>query len=201
MWRARVPLTALVVLACGAVVVGALRPTPDDVVPVVVTTRALEAGAVLDRGDVRTASWPARLAPEGAADDDAAVEGRSLAVALPAGAPLAGGVLVDDARWAQAPPGTVAAPVRLTDPELAAMLAVGDRLDVLTVPHEGGGARRVARGALLLTGPATDEDGGGLFGAGPAAASGLVLLAVTPAEARELAEHAATGSVTAVVVR
>lgn len=200
MWRARIPLTVLALLACCAVAAGALRTPPDDVVPVVVARDDLEAGAMLARGELRTVTWPARLVPEGAFAEPADLEGRRLAVAVPSGMPLAGGVLVDDARWAAAPPGSVAAPVRLSDPELAGMLGAGDRLDVFVVPHEGGTATRVARSALVLTGPPRHEESSGLLG-GATAPRGLVLLAVTPGEAGSLAEHAVSGAVTAVLVQ
>lgn len=200
-WRARVPLTVLALLVCCAVAAGALRTPPEDEVPVVVARADLEAGATLAREELRTVPWPARLVPEGVAAEPADLEGRRLAVAVPAGMPLAGGVLADDARWAGAPPGSVAAPVRLADPELAGMLGAGDRLDVLVVPHEGGAATRVARDALVLAGPPRPEENAGLLGGGTAAASGLVLLAVTPAEAGALAEHAVSGAVTAVLVQ
>lgn len=189
-------------MVCGAVVVGALRPDPEPHTDVIVAAHALEAGVELAPGDVTRQSWPRRLVPEAAPGAVADVAGRTLAVSVPAGMPLLGGVLTDDALWSDAPAGTVAAPVRLADPELAAMLRAGDRIDVLGVGHEGGAADRLARGAIVLRGLARDESGGGgLFGGAESPASGLVLLAVTPHEATALAEGAATRSLAAVLVQ
>ena len=202
LWRARVPLTALAVLASCAVVVDALRPSPEPHLDVVVASRALEAGTELETGDLRVASWPRRLAPDGARDAVDSVRGSTLAVAVPAGMPLVAGVLADESLWADAPTGSVAAPVRLADSEVAGLLRTGDRVDVLAVAFEGGPAARLARGALVLRGPArADSAGGGLLGGMAAAPSGLVLLAVTPDEATRLAEHTATSAVVAVLVQ
>ena len=202
LWRARVPLTALTLLTCAAVVVGFLRPSPEPHTAVVVASRSIEAGEVIGVGDARRVSWPRRLAPEGAQDAVVGVTGRTLAVSVPAGMPLVTGVLADDALWSDAPSGAVAAPVRLSDAEFASMLRPGDRVDVLAVAHEGGTAQRLARGALVLRGPVREELAeGGLFGGAAPTASGLILLAVTPKESASLAEHSATSVVVAVLVQ
>lgn len=203
LWRLRVPLTALALLACGTVAVAALRPAPEPSVAVVVAARALEPGTELEHRDVRLARWPERLVPHGAPSSTDLVVGRTLAVEVPAGAPLLPGVVADDALWAGAPSGAVAAPVRLADAEFAQMLRAGDRVDVLAVAHEGGPADRLARGALVLRGPVREEEGGrGLFGGGAGgAASGLVVLAVSEREAASIAEHTASSAVVAVLVQ
>lgn len=193
LWRARTALLVLTVLAVGAVLLEALRTEPEPTVPVPVLARALPAGTVLETRDVRTERWPARLAPPLAAEP----VGRSLAVTLPAGAPLLEGVLRSEDRWRQAPPGTVAAPVRLADPHVAALLAPGDRVDVYALD---GPARALARHALVLEVPSPPgSEGLGLLGT-PTSGSGLVLLAISPREVEALAEHGAAGDLTAVLV-
>ncbi|NLF06139.1 MAG: flagellar biosynthesis protein FlgA [Actinomycetales bacterium] len=204
-WRARIPLTVLMGLVGAVVVVDAVRPAPEPHVTVLVAARALDAGTELAAGDVRAARWPERLAPDEASaqpsrPDDLA--GRTLAVAVPAGMPLADGVLTGEEWWEDAPPGSVAAPVRLSDAELAGLLRVGDRVDVYVAAVEGGKAERVAHAALVLAGPATAEPAaGGLFGGGTSTASGLVLLAVSSSEAAVLAGHAGSGVLSAVLVQ
>lgn len=204
LWRARVPLTALLALVAAGVVLDALRADPEPRTTVLVSARALEAGTELAARDVRAEQWPAHLAPDppaGAEPAEAAV-GRTLAVAVPAGMPLVDGVLAGEEWWVDAPAGSVAAPVRLPDAELAGLLRVGDRVDVLASGVEGGAAERVARRALVLAGSSTTEgDGGGLFGGAAPSASGLVLLAVTPAEAAELAGRGASSVLSAVLVQ
>lgn len=200
-WRVRIPLTVLASLVAAVVVVDALRPAPEPHVTVLVAARELEAGTTLAPGDVRAVRWPAQLAPE-TTDTEEDAAGRTLAVAVPAGMPLAGGVLAAENWWQDAPAGSVAAPVRLADPELAALLRVGDRVDVYVSAIEGGEAEQVARSGLVLAGPsASASSGGGLLGGAAPVASGLVLLAVTSPEAATLAGHAGSGVLSAVLVR
>lgn len=141
------------------------------------------------------------------ADDDGAVTaahvvGRTLAVAVPEGLPLVEGVLASEEWWAEAPAGSVAAPVRLPDPELASLVRVGDRVDLYGTPLEGGEAEVLARRALVLAGPgSSDIEGGGLFGTATPTASALILVAVTSAEARGIASRTATAVVSAVLVQ
>ncbi len=233
LWRARIPLTVLTGLVGAVVVVDALRPAPEPHTTVLVSARALEAGTVLDAGDVRAVRWPERLAPEGASGGAAAVDhargapeasaqgtsvspgegdgggsepgsvvGRSLAVAVPAGMPLLAGVLAGEEWWGGAPPGSVAAPVRLSDAELAGLLRTGDRVDVYAASVEGGAAERLAHRALVLAGPSAAEPAaGGLFGGAATSASGLVLVAVTSGEAAGLAGHAASSVLSVVLVQ
>lgn len=203
-WRARIPLTVLIALVGAVVVVDAVRPAPEPTVPVLVAARALDAGTELTAGDVRAARWPERLAPESPPGRERPEDlaGRTLAVAVPAGMPLADGVLAAEEWWQDAPPGAVAAAVRLSDPELAGLLRVGDRVDVYAAAVDGGEAERVARRALVLAGPATSESSaGGLLGGAAPSASGLVLLAVSSSEAAVLAGHAGSGVLSAVLVQ
>lgn len=213
LWRARIPLTVLGALVGAVVVVDAVRPAPEPHTTVLVSARALDAGTVLEPGDVRAVRWPERLAPgDGAGADGgsagtgkvsaADVAGRSISVAVPAGMPLVAGVLAGEEWWGDAPPGSVAAPVRLSDAELAGMLRAGDRVDVYAAAVEGGAAERLAHRALVLAGPlAAEPTTGGLFGGAAPSASGLVLVAVTSGEAAELAGRAGAGVLSVVLVR
>jgi Flp pilus assembly protein CpaB len=101
-------------------------------VPIVIVARNLMAGAVLTRGDLAVADWPADLSPEGAIDDPSALVGKSL------GAGMSRGELVTRARLrgpgllTGAPTGLVAAHVRLADPAMAAMASPGDDVDLIS---------------------------------------------------------------------
>jgi len=209
LWRARVPLTVLAALVFAVVVVHAVRPAPEPRSTVLVAATALDAGTVLEAGDVRAVQWPQRLVPastvEGGAGggaDALQVVGRSLAIAVPEGLPLVDGVLASEEWWTAAPEGSVAAPVRLPDPELAGLVRAGDRVDLYGTPLEGGEAEALARRALVLAGPGRDPGGdGGLLGGAAPAASSLILVAVTSAEAKVLAAHSASAVISAVLVR
>lgn len=192
------PLTVLAALTGAWLALDALSPPEEPRTEVLVAARALAAGSTLGPGDARRVSWPLGLVPDDVAEE---VEGRALAVGVPAGTPLVEGVLAPADLFAAAPPGTVAAPVRLADAELAGLLSTGDRVDVLAARPEGGEAERVARRALVLSGPTqAAASGGGLLGGAAPSPSGLVLLAVGPEEARALAGHAASGVLSAVLV-
>lgn len=86
------------------------------------------------------------------------------------------------------PPGRVGVPVRLAEPATAAVLRTGDRVDLLAVPP-GGSPTAVGTDAVVLGLGATPT--GGLPGRDPApdsgevgaGSAGVVVLALTPAEA------------------
>ncbi|WP_067972134.1 SAF domain-containing protein [Nocardiopsis trehalosi] len=171
-----------------------VRPPPEPAARVVVAARALDARAPLSTGDLTTRTVPARLVPDHAVPAGADLAGRSLA------GPLARGEILTRARLADPPArhhgdGLVAAPVRLADPGAAALVRPGSRVDVLAAADPsadpsaafGAGpappAATVAadRAVIAVPEPAADSHGA------------LLLLAVTPAEARALAGHTPAG--------
>ena len=195
---------AAALLGCAtALVVGQVRPTPPPTVPVAVAARTLAPGAALADADVRLADLPAGLAPSGSHRHTADVVGRVLVVGTPVGLPIVDGLLAGQV--SAVPPGTVLAPVRLTDPAVAALLRPGDRVDLLAAASAADGvptARRLAERALVLPGPApAREPTSGLLGATDATSGVLTLVAVTPAEAAALAGAVGWASLSAVVVR
>lgn len=90
--------------------------------------------------------------------------------------------------------GLVAAPVRLADADVAALLEAGDLVDVLAADGNGRAAI-VAPAASVVSIPAVRSDGlaAGSFG------GALVVLAVTSSEATELAARSATGPLSIVL--
>lgn len=183
MRRHRRPLAAL----CAAVAVGcavtSLAPTRPPVETVVVAARDLPAGHVLDDVDLTTVDLPPGLLPH---LDAAGLAERRLAAPVRRGEPftdvrLAGGELASSAG-----PGRVVAPVSLADPDLARVLQAGDRVDLLAaraaelelgVEPGTQSARSVARAATVLRVPAEPGE--------------ALLVAVTPAQALQLAAAAA----------
>lgn len=203
MWRGRFAVAATLLGCAAALMVGEVRPTPPPTVPVAVAARALAPGAALTDADVRLEYLPVGLAPSGSHRHTGAVVGRSLVVGAPVGLPIVDGLLAGQA--SPLPPGTVLAPVRLTDPAIAALLRPGDRVDLLAAVAAADGvptARRLAERALVLPGPAPARDPTpGLLGTTQATSGALTLVAVTPAEAVAMAGAVGWASLSAVVVR
>ncbi|CAN5198025.1 hypothetical protein BH11ACT1_BH11ACT1_05950 [soil metagenome] len=191
LWRARLPVAALLLgLAC-AVVVSELRPAPAQTSPVTVAADPLTAGHVLVASDLRLTDMPSALVPSGAPTTSEPLVGQTLAVGVPAGLPIVDGILVHDP--VAGPPGTVVVAVRLADPAVAGLLAPGTRVDVLAAADDGGTGRGLARGALVLASPG--RTGHEVEGSSPP-----VLLAVAPAEAAALAGAGPSALLSAVIV-
>jgi Flp pilus assembly protein CpaB len=170
--------------------VGAFRQT----VPAVVVSHAVEAGTQLTANDVTVAKVSAGVVPEGVLTGTDQVVGRRVSVGLPAGMALVPEVLAGAGALDGAPPGTVVAPVRLSDPKVARLIRAGDRVDILASPGASGGgsiapAARLVRQAPVLSATDSDDDG-----------AGLILLAVTPTEAELLGGAASWAVLSAVLV-
>lgn len=210
-WRLRFCTAAVCFGLATTVAVHAARPAPPSTAPVVVAARTLEAGTVLTADDVRVARIPAHLVPHDAERGPAAVVGRTTMVAVSEGLPLVSSLTGGGLTVGSAPPGTVVAPVRL-DPAVAAVLSPGDHVDLLTTdrdesapPTADGKASSgplpadgpyLARSAVVI--PAPEHDDGGLLGGDTA--SGILLVAVAPAEAEQIAARGSVQGVTAVLV-
>ncbi|PVU84204.1 flagellar biosynthesis protein FlgA [Cellulomonas sp. WB94] len=191
LWRARLPVTALLLGIACAVVVGELRPPPAQTSSVPVASHPLSAGHVLVASDLDLAEMPSGLVPSGAPTSAEPLVGASLAVEVPAGLPMVDGLLVHD--LVTAPPGTVVAAVRLADPAVAALLATGTRVDVLAATDDGTTGRPLARGALVVA--SGDRAGRNADDSAPP-----LLLAVAPAEAAALAGAGPSALLSAVIV-
>jgi pilus assembly protein CpaB len=184
-------------LAAGALLL-ALRSPPTaaaqrtDTVAVTVVTRDLPAGAVLGRADLTAARWPPARVPAGTRPDPGELVGRRLAGAVRAGEPLTDVHLVGPGLTAGLPTGQVAAPVRLADLAVTALVRTGDRVDVLATAPDAARAEVVAAGARVLAAP-------GPPAAAPTGAlddAGLLVLAVDEATAARLAAAATAANLT-----
>jgi Flp pilus assembly protein CpaB len=156
---------------------------------VVVAARDLAAGTVLAAADLRTVPMPAPVVPAGVARRSAGLVGQ-----LAAG-PIRRGEAVTDARVVG--PGlaaglgsgeSAAVPVRLADPEAAALVRAGDRVDVLGTPVApdgtqvaGGDAIEVAAAVRVLA----------VLGSRDAADGVVLVVAASQRTARRLAGAAA----------
>jgi Flp pilus assembly protein CpaB len=188
-------LAAAALLAVAVVL--AVRPAPapvedaaDPTVPMVVAAVDLPAGTALAAADLAVARLPPGLRPAGTVPDPAALSGRVLAAPVRAGEAVTDVRLVGAGLTALLPDGHVAAPVRLADLAVAALVHSGDRIDVLATPEGGSTAEVVAEGALVLAA----ADVGALPADDPSA--GLLLVAVDAATAARLAAAATTSTLT-----
>jgi pilus assembly protein CpaB len=189
-WRRRALLRrglALVLLVLAGIL--ALTPARPGV-DVVVAGRDLPPGATISAADVVLRSWPAYSVPGGALRATADVDGRVLAGAARAGEPLTDLRLAGPALAAGATglPDATGVPVRLADPDVAALLGPGSRVDVVTTAADGAEAVLLAADAVVLT--VLADDGRGAAGRGR-----LVLVALP----REIATRVAAASLSAQV--
>jgi Flp pilus assembly protein CpaB len=172
-------LAALLTAVAVATGLHAATATPPPEVRVVVAAHDLPSGTVLGDEDLRTVGFRPGSVPAGVA---AAPAGRTLAAPLRAGEP------VTDVRLIGPPltegyPGLAAVPVRLPDAAMADLLAVGDRVDLVSADPQGTGATVVASGVPVLALPAGDGEAGaaGLTGR-------LVVVGAAPGDVARIAD-------------
>lgn len=175
-------LAALLAAIAVATGLRAATAAPPPTVAVLVAARDLPAGTPLEQDDLRTAEFAPGSVPGGVV---ATPTGRTLAAPLRAGEPVTDVRLVGPA-LTDGYPGLVAVPVRLPDAGVAALLAVGDRVDLVSVDPQGGDVEVVATAVPVLALPADDGasavvTGGGLGGR-------LVVVGAGAADAARIAD-------------
>ena len=173
----------------------ALQPDPAPAgarapaaVPVVVAVADLPAGTRLDAGHLTVVAVPPEVVPDGVVERPELLEHRVLAAGVRRGEPLTDARLVGAGLTTLLPDGQVAAPVRLADLAVTALVRAGDRVDVLATTGGSGTAERVATGARVLAAPGQADAGD------PGA--GLLLLAVDDGTAARLAAASAEATLT-----
>lgn len=155
----------------------------------VVATRALAAGEVLDADSLAEREWPSELVPEGsfASLDD--VVGQTIAFPVERGLPLTRASLADGQAALEVPAGTVA--VSLERPgELALPEGAGVGATVVAYELDDDGARVVAEGVRIL---ALGQAQGSLV------RGSAVTLAVRPRDVADLMRCASQGTLRLVV--
>ncbi|WP_110208222.1 Flp pilus assembly protein CpaB [Nocardioides daejeonensis] len=180
----------LAAVLLGVAAVGTLRtlaPAPPAYVDLVVAAADLPAGTPVSASDLTVVRVPPDAVPEGAQGRREAL-GRTLAGPLRRGEPLTDAGLVAPGMLTDAP-GMVALPVRIPDPGVVAMLRPGDRIDLAATDPQSGLTEQVATGVRVITVPQPEREP---QATGPGLAGRLVVLAVSPASARNIAGAAAT---------
>jgi Flp pilus assembly protein CpaB len=138
-----------------AVMPGSARGEPGE--PTVVTTRDLPPGSVLHAADVRLVQLPVSARPAGTLTSTAAVPGRLLIGPAREGEPLTDVRLADASTGSLSAgdPGRSTVPVRLADPDVAALLRPGARVDVVAAGSAGIDDHAADQGATVLASMAT----------------------------------------------
>lgn len=116
--------------------------------PVVVAAADLPAGSTLSPGALAVREWPPELVPAGAVVAVADAAGRVLVGAARAGEPLTDARLI---AATTADGDAAAVPVRLADPDVAALLVAGRRVDVVTLGERAGEPLVLASDAQVVT--------------------------------------------------
>jgi Flp pilus assembly protein CpaB len=187
---------------------------------VVVAARDLPAGAHIQVADLSTVTMPIGLVPDGAFVEAGPAADRVLAAPVRAGEVLTDARLVGEGLLAGLPGGNVATALRLTDPGAAALLRPGDTIDVLAAASDWlAGADQASTGqppgldgegadqararvvaetvTVVATGPSGSE--AGLLGRSPPDDPGLVVVALSRAQAVELAAAAVSADLSYVL--
>jgi pilus assembly protein CpaB len=165
-WRramlVRRALAALLVLA--ALVLAIRAPSvASSTTPVVVAVRELAPGSTIRAADIQVRQWPPELVPAGALTTPTEADGRVLAGAANAGEPLTSVRLAGPELAKRASPGydAVGVPIRLADADVAALLAPGRLVDVVTAGARSDQPTVLASAAVVLTVLPPDAKTGG----------------------------------------
>jgi Flp pilus assembly protein CpaB len=176
------------VAAVAAVLIGisAARPPEPPSVDVLRAVREIAAGSTLSAGDIRTDRIPVSAAPVSPLADSALAVGRTAAGTIGDGQVLT----ETDLGTPRAGHGKVIAPFRLADAQVAQLLRVGDRVDVIAAGRSDGKAQVIAGDVTVVGLPHPADDGG--LGGGDSGGQ-LVLVEVDLTTATTLNDVAAAG--------
>jgi Flp pilus assembly protein CpaB len=192
--RVLVHRRALAALLAGLAVLVGLRavqaPAPAAV-QVWAASRDLAAGIEVAQADLTRIGLLPDAVPDGAVTDPRSLVGRTLAAPLRRGTPVTD-LSVVDRPLAQAWPGRVAAPVRLSDPAVVGLLRVGDVVDLVVADPQGETPAHVlASGVAVVAIPRRAQPTGDVGIPGR-----LVLLAVPEGDAATVAAAGVSGYLT-----
>lgn len=162
----------------------ALSPPPPPTVAVLAAARDLTGGAVPSDGDLRTVDLPVGAVPDGALEPGTDLTARVLSGPVRSGEPLT------DARFlgpVSVPPGSLAYPFRIDDADIAALLRVGDRLNLYAATSSTAeSADLLARAVRVVALPSPRT----------ASSGALVVVATTPDVATRLAQATTNSRIT-----
>lgn len=152
-WRRRL-LTAGLLAGSMAFALQALAPSAPAGAQVVVATRDVASGATLQGGDLRVESHLRSSVPSGALTSIASAEGRPVTAAVRQGEILTDVRLAGPSALTGLDPTMVAVTVRVADPEVAALVRVGDLIDILGAGLVVASSRGDSTGSTGSTGQA-----------------------------------------------
>lgn len=203
--RYRKPL-ALALLVLGiASLLSSLAPESSSERQLLTLIVDRPAGAELRAGDLGYSKITGDLTDPGLLTDQDQAVGQHLAVGLPAGALVTEQVLIGPQLLTGSAPGTVAVPIRLSDPATVQLLHAGQLVDI--VLSSGDGFEReiqsetIGRRLAILWVPTQGQDAGlGLIPAAGSSAEGIVVVAADSSLAGVLSGAVTRGKVSAVLV-
>jgi len=191
-WHRR-KLAILAAIAAVLSAVAAAAPPAPPTLRVVRATTDLTSGAIVRSSDIAVAAVTEDALPRGALVDPTAVVGRRLIGPVADGQVLTA-LDLSGTSWGIGP-GHVIAPLRLADPEVAALLQPGALIDVIAADPEGSQANVVATRVRVLTVPAPPAS------QEVSAADGALVLVDVDAETATLLAEAAASTRISVVLR
>lgn len=208
--RHRRLLAALLFCCAAGLAVHQLTPAGAERVQVVVAGGDLAAGQVLDPSALTLTDIPSGIAPATSYGRVTELAGKQLAAPVRSGEILTDAALLGPGLLIGAPAGTVAVPLRVTDPDTVQLVRPGERVNV--VISSGNGYEQAIESevaaediVVLWTSAAGRAGGGGTAGGGgwlgSTEAEGLVVIAAAPDQAEALAGASARGKVSLVLVR
>ncbi len=201
-WRRRL-LVAGFLAGSMAFALQALTPSAPAGQPVLVAVRDLAAGSSVDGSDVVVVRRLPSQVPAGVISSLAGLGGRSLVSSVRQGEVLTDVRLAGPSALRGLPAELVAVPVRIADPEAAALVRPGDHIDLLAAGAVTS-ARVVASAVRVLAVPGAGGNPAGVTGAlgGSLTANSsgaLLLVAATPETAALLAAAAVTDRISLVL--
>ncbi|MGJ9437549.1 SAF domain-containing protein [Actinotignum sp. GS-2025b] len=200
LWRARHLLLAGVALLAFFTILQAIERRYPETAQVLVARRNLSAGHVLSGRDVEARTVAGDLIPENALSSAAEASGQRLAANIPAGYPLARGVLLSQEFLRDPPAGHVVVAVRVASDGTGSFIEPGNFIGLYApAPEhstEAGAIRVVERAAVVGIGE--EEKNAGMLSEG--VTYRVLYLVVREKDANLIVGYAAADSLRAVLV-
>ncbi|AJT43007.1 hypothetical protein UM93_09145 [Psychromicrobium lacuslunae] len=198
---------ALLLCAAAATAVNQLTPTNQFTARVIVAARDLPAGGKLRAEDLQLRMLPPAAIPQAALTDPAQATGQLLTGAVRSGQVLSDTSILGPGLLTGSPPGSVAVPLHIADPQTISWLRPGQLVNVLLSSPDALGnyqpGKLLARGIPVLWLPSQQQDttGGLLVGSANASdtAKGLVLVTASAAQSTLLSGAASRGKLSLVL--
>lgn len=136
LWRIRHVLIALTAFLCLLSVLQVASGLAPETRTVVVTSRDLSAGTLLEAGDLKVTAVPESLVPDGALSSIDQAEGEVLTGSLPGGMPLADPLLLSTEFLDSAPKGYAIMPVTIIADGTEELATPGTNVGLYAPPSE-----------------------------------------------------------------